>query len=137
MYSISLKTIENISRNVNGAVAFGHKNRNMNAERNNVKKVGESSTIINSEPRGKENKSSVSVIVDDEGHQLVQKKKRRNNIVGSKRTNLNGTVRGATRVTDVYLGNCDLNVTSEAISEYISKEIKIFVNKCELLMSRN
>ena len=128
--------IENISKNVNGSVEFGQSVRNMNARRNNVKKVTQSISKINQEVRVREKKNSVSV-VDDEGYQLVQKKKRPNNIVGSKRTNTNETFRGATRVADVYLGNCDLDVTSESISEYISKEMNIVVNKCEPLMSRN
>ena len=81
--------------------------------------------------------NSKSVHIDDEGYQLVRKKRRPVNIVGSKRTKGNETIRGAVKVADIYLGNCELDVTPVSISDYIFKEMNITVNKCEALVSRN
>ena len=58
-------------------------------------------------------------------------------IVGSKKTKDNEKIKGAVKVADIYLGNCDLDVTHESISDYILKEMNIVVNKCEPLVSRN
>ena len=77
--------------------------------------------------------------LDRDGFQKVEKKKKtRKNIVGSKRMEgSRGIVKGASRSADIYLGNCDLDVTEDAISQYINEEINVKVIKCELLSSKN
>ena len=77
-------------------------------------------------------------IVDEDGFQLVQRKKRpQTNIIGSKKVDVNSTIKGAVRFADIYLGNCDLAVTPESITEYVLSEMNVVVSKCEILVSRN
>ena len=68
---------------------------------------------------------------------LVQNRKRRKNIVGSKKTVVGGTLKSAVRLGDLYIGNCDQDVTSESLTKYIFDEMKIKVEKCEQLVTRN
>ena len=46
-------------------------------------------------------------------------------------------LKSAPRRADIYLGNCDLQVTSDDIKEYIHNEMNISIEKCEPLASRN
>ena len=79
-----------------------------------------------------------SPIVDDEGFTLVKnKKKTRDNIVGSKRYSGERVMKSARRLGDLYLGNLDLDVTETEIIEYIKEETDIPVDKCILLNSKN
>ena len=85
--------MESVSKNVNGTVKFDKRRGNVNRERNptisnNLREGTSSSSKVNSDVNMNENKSSASV-VDEEGYQLVQKRKRSVNIVGSKRTKSN------------------------------------------------
>ena len=76
--------------------------------------------------------------VDKDGFRLVKnRRKRAGNIVGSRKANVNVKLRGAVQVADMYLGNCNLEVTPESIIEYICNEMNIEVQSCELLESRN
>ena len=76
--------------------------------------------------------------VDDEGFQLVEKRRRKQpNIVGSRKTESNGIIKGAVRFSDIYLGNLEKNVTSDDICEYILNEFNIKVENCETLTARN
>lgn len=84
------------------------------------------------------NKRNQDVNTDEDGFQLVVNRKRKPvNIVGSKQTKDNETIKSAVRVADIYVGNCDLEATPETVSEYIHKEMDIVVQKCELLASKN
>ena len=75
---------------------------------------------------------------NNDGFQTVRKKrKKNNNIVGSKKMPGNLTIRSAMRTADIYVGNCDLDVTVESLSDYIHSEIKVKVLQCELLVSKN
>ena len=75
---------------------------------------------------------------DEEGFRLVQnRKKRAGNIVGSRKAKENEKLRGAVQVADIYLGNCNLEVTPESIVDYIRNEMNIEVQNCEPLESRN
>ena len=135
--------MENVAKSQNETVKFSLRNKNEIKVRNptiseNFKGGASSSDEIRPDMTVKDNNKGNSVsVVDDEGYQLVKKKKRPANIVGSKRTKDNETITGATKVADIYLGNCDLDVTPESISGYIYKETNIVVNKCEPLVSRN
>ena len=54
---------------------------------------------------------------NNDGFQTVRKKrKKNNNIVGSKKMPGNLTIRSAMRTADIYVGNCDLDVTVESLS---------------------
>ena len=76
--------------------------------------------------------------IDNEGFQKVEsRKKRRNNIVGARKVNDCGTIKSAVRSVDVYVGNCDLDVSEESLGNYIKNEIGVIVRKCSLLVSRN
>ena len=89
-----------------------------------------------SETTSKDNRSAVTAL--DDGYQLVQnKRKRAANIVGSKKANGDGKLRGAVQVADIYLGNCNLDVTPELIVEYVRNEMNIVVENCQPLESRN
>ena len=76
--------------------------------------------------------------VDKDGFRLVRnRRKGAGNIVGSRKANENVKLRGAVQVADMYLGNCNLEVTPESIIEYICNEMNIEVQSCELHESRN
>ena len=79
--------------------------------------------------------------MDAEGFTLVQSKKHKHragskNVIGSKATSSDSTLRSAVRMGDLYLGNCDPSVSVESLVKYISDEIKIDNVKCESLQSR-
>ena len=59
------------------------------------------------------------------------------NVIGSKKTQGNETIKGAFRHADLYIGNCDNDVTPDSISKYIVNETNIKVVKCESLASKN
>ena len=77
--------------------------------------------------------------VDSDGFMLVQKKQKKFNptVVGSKKNPQTAIVKGAKRFEDLYIGNCDLQVTVESLSLYISKEMGVKVQKCEALETRS
>lgn len=91
-------------------------------------------------PKKKASVASVrsSVVFDKDGYQLVQKKNRkRNDIIGLKKGSNGETLRSAKKTVDIYVGNCDLNVTIESLSEYILNEMNVKIDNCEMLISRN
>ena len=137
---VAVAGMEEVTKNANGSVTFTSRNIREGKQRN--------LTVNENQRKGQSSDSDISVdvkviekktgaYVDDEGYQLVKRKRRPVNIVGSKRTKENDTIKGAVRVADLYLGNCELEVSSESISDYIFKEMNIVVNKCEPLASRN
>ena len=76
--------------------------------------------------------------MDAEGFQLVQRnRKKRENIVGSKKLNKSHVVKSAVKIVDVYVGNLDPDVTVEALNDYIKSDIGVKIEKCETLQSRN
>ena len=67
---------------------------------------------------------------------MVQnRRKRTNNIIGSKKTSTNTILKGAVRSADVYVGNCDLKVDEDSLKEYITNELNIEVIHCISLHS--
>ena len=46
-------------------------------------------------------------------------------------------LRSAVKTADLYLGNCNLSVTSEIIENYVLKEMNIKLRKCEPLKARD
>ena len=81
-----------------------------------------------------------NIVVDNDGFQLVQRKRKRSynrNIIGSKKAPGMSGLRGAVKTADLYLGNCDLSVTSEIIEDYVLKEMSIKIMKCESLKARD
>ena len=53
--------------------------------------------------------------VDADGFQLVQRnRKKRENIVGSKKLNKSHVIKSAAKIVDIYVGNLDSHVTVEA-----------------------
>ena len=77
-------------------------------------------------------------INDDVGYKDVKgkRKKRKIGIVGSKKYTENVLFKSAIKTADIYLGNCDVEVSPEAISEYLKNEMNIITIKCELLESK-
>ena len=71
---------------------------------------------------------------DGDGFQLVQSKKKKKNIIGSKKES-NSVLKSAVKSADIFIGNCDTEVTAESICNYISDELKINVLKCESLVT--
>ena len=49
----------------------------------------------------------------------------------------NKMVKSAARMADLYVGNLDVNVTVEAIVDYVKNDIGVAIEKCETLKSRN
>ena len=52
---------------------------------------------------------------------IVQNKRHRKNVIGSKAPSSNSTLKSAVRTGDLYLGNCDPSVTVESLTKYIWK----------------
>ena len=46
-------------------------------------------------------------------------------------------LKSATRYADLYVGNCELGVTSEYLKKYILDEMEISVEKCEALVTKS
>ena len=61
---------------------------------------------------------------------------KKTNIVGLRKP-VNGSVRSATRLADLYVGNCDPGVTVECLIKYLMDEMQIKVERGEQLVSRN
>ena len=74
---------------------------------------------------------------DEERFILVQSRRSRKNVVGSKKTASHEMLKSAIRYADLYVGNCDFGVTSEALEKYISDEMNINIKKCEALVTKN
>ena len=49
----------------------------------------------------------------------------------------NKMVKSAPRIADIYVGNLDVNVTVEAIVDYVQNDIGVSIEKCEVLKSKN
>ena len=73
--------------------------------------------------------------VDVDGFRLVQSKKKRKNIIGSKKGSTT-ILRSAVRTADLFISNCDVEVTADSLCEYILDEFKVKVQKCENLVTR-
>ena len=54
-----------------------------------------------------------------------------------KKNNSSNTIKSAKKHGDLYVGNCDLGVTADSLSSYISKEIGFKVVACEELKTRS
>ena len=73
-----------------------------------------------------------------DGFKLVQSRKRqKKNIIGARKLAGNIPLKSATRLGDLYLGNCDIEVTPESIIEYIHDITKVDIVKCDPLKSKN
>ena len=72
---------------------------------------------------------------DGDGFQLVQSKKKKKNIIGSKKES-NSVLKSAVKSADIFIGNCDTDVTAETLSKYIRDELQVNVLKCESLVTR-
>lgn len=96
--------------------------------------LGESSSAVNKDdlkPTSEETQN-LPDDVHNKSFTLVQKKKRKNNnIVGSKKPSVDVSLRSAVRMGDLYVGNCDSSATIESLSQYISNEIEINIEKVE------
>ena len=71
---------------------------------------------------------------ENDGFILVRNRKRRKNVIGSRQTS---SIKSAVRMGDLYIGNCDLSVTTESLSEYIRDEIDVSIDSCEQLNSHS
>ena len=85
------------------------------------------------------NSNNLDNVDDSDGFMLVEKKKRKQNVtvVGMKKNHGNNVLRSAKRVGDLYIGNCDLEVTADSLSAYILAETGIKISACEMLESRS
>ena len=58
-------------------------------------------------------------------------------VIGSRKNANENLIKSAPRHADAYIGNCDMSVNSESLSDYIFKEMNIRINNCEPLDSKN
>ena len=74
----------------------------------------------------------------DDGFTIVDNRRRKKkvNIVGSRKP-VNGSIKSATKSADLYVGNCDPEVTVESLTQYLLDEMQIKIDKGEQLVSRN
>ena len=83
----------------------------------------------------KENDQMIDSRADADGFITVKKKQQRKRIVGTRMQG--GTVlKSAPRTADIYVGNCDVDISPESLQQYIEEEVKIKVKKCEKLITR-
>ena len=83
-------------------------------------------------------KTMTSQIIDEEGFQLVQSRKKNRLLIVEARRNVEATaLKSATRKADIYLRNCGLHVTPEDVSDYILNEADINIDYCEPLNTRD
>ena len=82
---------------------------------------------------------AAEVDIDADKCTLVQSKKKRlkSAVVGSRTNTEGGGIRGARKYADLYIGNCDLDVSADSLILYITRETGINVHKCEPLESRS
>ena len=77
--------------------------------------------------------------VSDDGFTLVKNKKQKRNtrmrIVGNS-GRASTLLKSAPRYTDLYIGNCDTEVTVDMLSQYITDIINVNVKNCEKLVTR-
>ena len=77
--------------------------------------------------------------VSEDGFIVVQNKKQRRNarmrIVGNS-GRVSTLLKGASRTTDLYIGNCDTDVTGDMLTQYISDIINVSIKHCEQLVTR-
>ena len=120
---VAFTGIEDVARNSNGTVAFTSKNSYLNEKGNDLRNEnlgmnpGHSSEIRPDEKIIEKQ----NVLSDNDGYQLVKRKRRPANIVGSKRTKTNETIRGAVRVV---VSKCESLVTRNENS----KSFKVSLN---------
>ena len=85
------------------------------------------------------NKGTKNDDVSDDGFILVQNKKQRNNsrmrIVGNS-GRASTLLKSAPRSIDLYIGNCDTDVTVVMLTQYISDVIDVTVKNCEQLITK-
>ena len=62
----------------------------------------------------------------DDGFQLVHSKKKRKSILGSRKEST-VILKSAIKTADIFVGNCDTDVTVESLSRYINDELKVKV----------
>ena len=75
---------------------------------------------------------------DNDGFQVVQKKKSKNKtIIGLRKGNSNNVFKSAIKSADIYVGNCDVGVTINSLTSYILDELGIKIDNCEALENRN
>ena len=72
---------------------------------------------------------------NDDGFITVKKKLQRKRIV-STRMHGGAVLKNSPRRADIYVGNCDVDVSPESLQQYIEEEVKIKVKKCEKLITR-
>ena len=73
--------------------------------------------------------------VDKDGFILVNRKKQKKNVVGSRESS-SSLLRSASRTADLYVGNCDVDVTTESLTQYICDVMKVKIHKCEQLETK-
>ena len=77
--------------------------------------------------------------VDEDGFQAVPRKKRRHSgrIVGSKKFSENVTMKSAPKCVDIYIGNVNLGIDAQIVTEYIKDETDVDIKNCIALNTRN
>ena len=85
------------------------------------------------------NSNTLNNVDDTDGFILVEKKKRKRKetVVGMKKNYANNVLRSARRIGDLYIGNCDLEVTPDTLSAYILAETGIEISACEMLETKS
>ena len=138
---VTTSAIREIQRTGSGTATSGQRNVKPNTRKSAVRGEKVKKNLISQSRKNQDvndEKYNHMPTIDKDGFQLVRNVKRKPlNIVGSKRTKDNETIKSAVRVADLYVGNCDLEVTPKTVSEYIHKEMNIVVQKCQLLASKN
>lgn len=79
--------------------------------------------------------------VDSDGFKLVVNKKKERRmqagVIGLKKTINQGGLKGAKRSLDLFIGNCDLQVTEDLLKQYILNELNVKIDKCQSLTTQS
>lgn len=81
-------------------------------------------------------KATATRIVDKDGFAIVGKKPKKDRIIGTKNNSGAGSLKSAIRTADLYIGNCDVDVTPDSLSRYILDDTDVRVIKCEEIPTR-
>lgn len=107
--------------------SIGSVNYNSSVKTHNAPSVN-----VNMEKRPSLQGNSFGSKVDEKMRFMEVKKRRKNKrIIGSQKSS--ALLKSAVRSADLYVGNCDLSVTEDRLSDYIYNQINARIEKCQEL----
>ena len=126
---VTTSAIRKIRRTESETAASGQRIVEQNTKKSPIRREKVKKDLISHTRRNQDansEKYNHMPTTDKDGFQLVRNNRRKPpNIVGSKRTKDNETIKSAVRVADLYVGNCDLKATPETVC-------KVFTSICRL-----